>query len=68
MHQWGPRRIDLVERKLVEEMLSPEGVSLLERRVREHVRNASQAPRKAPKPIETQVARKRQKSNSCAPS
>jgi hypothetical protein len=28
--------------KLVEEMLSPEGVALLEKRIREHVRKAAQ--------------------------
>lgn len=56
-------RIDLAERKLldklVDEMLSPEGVALLERRIREHVRQESRTPRAAPKPQATQVAKKR---------
>jgi site-specific DNA recombinase len=45
--------------RLVEEMLSPEGVALLERRIREHARNASRAPRVAPKPQAAQVAKRR---------
>jgi site-specific DNA recombinase len=56
-------RIDLVERKLLdklaEEMLSPEGVALLERRVREHMRKGSHAPRTPPKPQAAQVAKRR---------
>lgn len=56
-------RIDLAETKLlgrlVEEMLSPEGVALLERRIRERVRSANHAPRETPKPQAAQVAKKR---------
>lgn len=56
-------RIDLAETKLldrlVEEMLSPEGVTLLERRIREHARRASRAPRAVPKSEAAQVAKKR---------
>ncbi len=56
-------RIDLAERKLldklVEEMLSPEGVALLERRVREHIRKVSHAPRTPPRPQAAQVAKRR---------
>lgn len=56
-------RIDLAETKLldrlVEEMLSPEGVALLERRIREHVRSANRLPRETPRPQASQVANKR---------
>jgi site-specific DNA recombinase len=55
-------RIDKAEArlldKLVEEMLSPEGVALLERRIREHLSKASRAARAAPKPQAAQVAKK----------
>jgi len=56
-------RVDKVEGKLldklVEEMLSPEGVALLEKMIRENVRNASHTPKPAPKSQATQVAKKR---------
>jgi hypothetical protein len=45
--------------KLAEEMLSAEAVTFLEKRITEHVRNASRAPRAAAKPQEAQVAKKR---------
>jgi hypothetical protein len=55
--------IDKAEEKLldtlVQEMLSPESVALLERRIREHLGKASRAPKPAPKPLATQVAKKR---------
>ena len=54
--------IDKVEEKLldklVEEMLSPEGVALLERMIRENVRKASHTPKPAPKSQATNVAKK----------
>lgn len=40
-------------------MLSPEGVALLERRVREHAKARAQMPKVAPKPQTAQVAKKR---------
>jgi site-specific DNA recombinase len=56
-------RIDLVETKLldrlVEEVLSPEGVALLERRIRERVRSATNPLRETPRPQAAQVAKKR---------
>jgi hypothetical protein len=45
--------------KLAEEMLSAEGVTLLKKRIREHVRNADRALREQPKPQAAQVASKR---------
>jgi hypothetical protein len=54
---------ETAERKLLDEvareMLSPEGVAFLERRVREHVRKAGRAPKAPTKPQEAQLARKR---------
>jgi len=51
------------ERKLLDElaceMLSPDGVAMLERRVREHVRKAARAPKAPPKSQEAQIAKKR---------
>jgi hypothetical protein len=44
---------------LVEEMLSPEGVALLEKLIRGHVRKAAQSDRPAAKPQPAQSARKR---------
>jgi hypothetical protein len=55
-------RIDKVEDKLlgtlVQEMLSPEGLSLPERSVREHLGEASRGPKPASKPQAAQVAKK----------
>jgi hypothetical protein len=45
--------------ELVEEMLSPEGVALLEKLIRGHVRKAAQSDRPAAKPQPAQSARKR---------
>jgi site-specific DNA recombinase len=54
--------IDLAERKLLDEtaqeMLSPAGVALLERKVREHIRERSQVPVVAPKAQAAKAARK----------
>src|SRR5262249_45631869 len=44
--------------ELVKELLSPAAIALLEKRIREHLRNASRAPRPAAKPQEAQVAKK----------
>ena len=55
--------IDKAEEKLldtlIQEMLSPEGVALLERRIREHMNKASRAPKPAPKSQRAQIAKKR---------
>jgi site-specific DNA recombinase len=55
-------RMDLAEAKLLdrlaEEMLSPEGVALLERRVREHAKARARLPKTAPKPLAAQIAKK----------
>jgi ATPase subunit of ABC transporter with duplicated ATPase domains len=56
-------RGELAERKLLDgvaaEMLSPEGVALLERMVRENLSKASRAPKTAKKPQAAQIAKKR---------
>lgn len=55
-------RIDLAERKLLDEtaqeMLSPAGVALLERKVREHIRNRSKVPAVPPKAQAAKVTKK----------
>jgi hypothetical protein len=55
-------RIDLAEKRLLnetaQEMLSPAGAALLERRVREHIRNRSEAPAVPPKAQAAKVAKK----------
>jgi hypothetical protein len=55
-------RGDLAERKLLDEvaceMLSLEGVALLEKRIREYVRKASRTPKPMPKGQEAQIAKK----------
>lgn len=45
--------------KLAEKLLSPPAVAFLEKRIREHVLNASRAPRPTSKPQDAQVAKKR---------
>ncbi len=56
-------RIEVAERKLLtelaEEMLSPEAIALLERKVREHVREQDRVPKPVPKPQAAQVSKKR---------
>lgn len=44
--------------KIVDEMLSTEGVALLERRYREHIREQAHAPKAVPKPQAAQLAEK----------
>lgn len=55
-------RIDIAERKLigdlVEEMLSPAAVALLEQQVRDHVREGSRAVQSLPTPAPADVVRK----------
>ncbi len=55
-------RIELAERKLLhelaEEMLSPEGIAHVERRLREHDRERAQAPKPAPKKEAAGIAKK----------
>jgi hypothetical protein len=58
-------RIDIAQKRLldqlIEEMLSPASVALLECGIREHSSKACGAPRPAPKPPAAQVAKNRQR-------
>ncbi len=44
--------------KLTEEMLSPDGLAIVEKRLREHLRQPGQAPKGLPRAQATQIARK----------